>query len=61
MKARCIKGFTTKGIEHKVDDEWNVNKEECALLLSQRLCVMVREEVAKEKATPKKKKEKATL
>lgn len=61
MKVRCIKPFTAKGIEHKIDDEWNVSKEECTLLVSQRLCVIVKEEAIKEKAIPKKKKEKATL
>lgn len=60
MKVRCIKEFATNGKLHKIDDEWNVSKEECSLLISQKLCVMVREEQPKEKATPKTKKEKAT-
>lgn len=60
MKVRCIKEFKTNGKEHKVDDVLNVSKEECSLLLRQRLCVMVREEEPKEKATPKVRKEKAT-
>lgn len=55
MKVRCVKEFTSNGKEHKIDDEWNVSKEECALLLSQRLCVMVVDEPKKEdKKMPKK-------
>ena len=55
MKVRCIKEFKTNGKEHKVDDVLNVSKEECSLLLSQRLCVMVIEEPKIEnKKLPKK-------
>ena len=59
MKVRCIKDFAFTGKEHKVDDELTVTKEELALLINQRLCVMCKEETPKEKATVKKKIEKA--
>ena len=59
MKVRCIKRFASKGKEHNIDDVLNVSKEECSLLLRQGLCIMVREEEPKEKATPKIRKEKA--
>lgn len=59
MKVRCVKDFTFKGKQYKTDDEINVTKEECSLLMEQRLCIIVRQEVVKEKATIKKKVEKA--
>ncbi len=48
MKVRCIKAFSNKKKSRKVGDEWNATKEECALLTSQHLCVVVREEPKKE-------------
>lgn len=59
MKVRCIKDFKYKGKVISIDDVLNVSKEECALLLSQRLCVMVVEEPKQEnKKLPKKNVEK---
>lgn len=59
MKVRCIKEFKVNGKEHKVDDIMNVTKEECSLLLGQKLCVMVIEEPKVEnKKLPKKNVEK---
>lgn len=59
MKVRCIKEFASKGKVHKIDDELTVTKEECNLLVSQHLCVIVPDEVKKEdKKKPTKKVEK---
>ena len=41
MKVRCVKDFTFKGKQYKTDDEINVTKEECSLLMEQRLCMWI--------------------
>lgn len=59
MKVRCIKEFASKGKVHKIDDELKVSKEECSLLVNQRLCVIIPDEIKKEdKKKPTKKVEK---
>ena len=44
MKVRCIKSFKSGNQDRKVDEEWNVTKEECELLTRLHLCVIVPEE-----------------
>lgn len=59
MKVRCIKEFASKGKVHKIDDELKVSKEECSLLVNQKLCVIIPDEIKKEdKKKPTKKVEK---
>jgi hypothetical protein len=59
MKVRCIKPFSSNGKERKLNDEWKVTKAECELLVNQKLCVIVPEEIKKEdKKKPTKKVEK---
>lgn len=59
MKVRCIKEFASKGKDYKVDDELKVSKEECSLLVNQKLCVIIPDEIKKEdKKKPTKKVEK---
>jgi len=59
MKVRCIKEFASKGKVYKIDDELKVSKEECSLLVNQKLCVIIPDEIKKEdKKKPTKKVEK---
>lgn len=59
MKVRCIKAFKSGNKERNIDDEWDATKQECELLTSQHLCIIVPDEPKQEdKKKPTKKVEK---